>query len=277
MRHALTFASIVALGLVASVAEAAPTKEQCIDADTEAQSLRTSGRFDAARELLRLCTDPACPNVVREDCTQRLDELAQHQPTIVLAARDARGADLVQVVVKMDGTVLTERLDGRALAIDPGEHVFTFEATGTLPLERRVVVHEGAQARVESVTLADAAPAPAPAPAPMPIVVAKPASTAARTGAIAMGGAGVVGLGVGAVLGLMAASRWQDAKDACPSAERCAYESATSSKSSAEGLATGSTVSFVAGGALLLGGALVYWLAPGARRRVGASTFTLSF
>ncbi|MFO0737495.1 MAG: hypothetical protein U0270_16505 [Labilithrix sp.] len=275
MRHALTFASIVALGLVASVAEAAPTKEQCIDADTEAQSLRTSGRFDAARELLRLCTDPACPNVVREDCTQRLDELAQHQPTIVLAARDVRGADIVKVVVKMDGTLLAERLDGRALAIDPGEHVFTFEATGMLPLERRIVVHEGAQARVESVTLADAAPAPAPAPAPT--VVAKPASTATRTGAIAMGGAGVVGLGVGAVLGLMAASRWQDAKDACPSAERCAYESATSSKSSAEGLATGSTVSFVAGATLLLGGALVYWLAPGAKRRVGASTFALSF
>lgn len=276
MRHDLLLATTVAISLLAGHAQAA-SKEQCIDANTEAQSLRAAGKFSAARALLRSCIDPSCPGVVRDDCTHRLDELEQHQPTIVFNARDDRGGDLLQVVVKMDGVVLTNALDGRALAMDAGSHAFTFEAEGNAAVSRTLVLREGERSRVELITFAHGTPqAPMPTPTPPPTEPQGPIQeqTQAQGGgrktlAYALAGGGVVGLGVGSALGLMAGSSWSSAKSECPSAGSCDAGRATSDRSTAVGLATGSTVSFIAGAALLLGGGLLYFTAPSTKRSVG--------
>ena len=78
--------------------------------------------------------------------------------------------------------------------------------------------------------------------------------------AIAVGATGVVAIGVASVFGLTASSRWKDAQDLCPNAGACKTESALSQKQSAERWATASTVGFVAGGALLAGGAVLFFL-----------------
>ena len=41
-------------------------------------------------------------------------------------ARDAKGEDLTEVRLTIDGETVAERLDGRALTLDPGTHTFRF-------------------------------------------------------------------------------------------------------------------------------------------------------
>jgi hypothetical protein len=57
--------------------------------------------------------------MVRDDCTQRLDELNRQLPTIVFDGKDAAGGDVIAVSVTVDGRLLTERLDGAPLEVDP--------------------------------------------------------------------------------------------------------------------------------------------------------------
>jgi hypothetical protein len=84
---------------------------------------------------------------------------------VVLAAKSAAGADLIDVQVTMDGNVLATKLDGLAIDVDPGAHTFVF-ATPNGPVEQRVVVPEGAKAfRVAVGPSAGAGPAP-PTPPP---------------------------------------------------------------------------------------------------------------
>jgi hypothetical protein len=94
--------------------------------------------------------------MVRDDCTKRLDELEQAQPTIVLSVTDARGRDVVAVKVSVDGTLLTDRADGTALNVDPGAREFTFEVAGQDPVKQTIVVREGEKGRNERVVLPDA-------------------------------------------------------------------------------------------------------------------------
>jgi len=58
------------------------------------------------------CSNPACPAVVKRDCDQWLTEMDASLPSVVVAARDATGRDLVDVRVTIDGTVLTQSWDG---------------------------------------------------------------------------------------------------------------------------------------------------------------------
>lgn len=272
-------AAVVLLGAPAALADAptpAPSKQACIGWDTEAQSLRTAGKFAAGRALLLQCQNPACPGAVRDDCTERLDELERQQPKIAFAAKVGR-EDRSAVTVAIDGTVVATRLDGRPLLVDAGEHRFTFTTEGAAPVTKQFVLREGDRSRSEDIVFeAPAAVVPVTPPPPTtstttlpekpPAEIPPPPFPAPRTEggsvvpAIAVGATGVVALGVASVFGLTASSRWKDAQDLCPNAGACKTESALSQKQSAEHWATASTVGFVAGGALLAGGAVLFFL-----------------
>ncbi len=64
-------------------------------------------------------------------------------PTVVLSATGSDGRDRADVRVSLDGQPLVARLDGRPLAVDPGEHLFRFESDPDGAVEERVVVREG--------------------------------------------------------------------------------------------------------------------------------------
>jgi hypothetical protein len=105
--------------------------------------------------------------MVRDDCARRLDELDKAQPTIVFEVKDASGRDVTDVKVTMDGKALTERLNGRPVPVDVGEHFFTFEVDVQPPvtLTRTLVLAEGEKGRRERIVLGRArASAPAPVP-----------------------------------------------------------------------------------------------------------------
>ena len=219
----------LAAALLATVTAAAEVpKAQCVDANTQAQTLRRAGKFSEARTALRTCADASCPFIVQSDCTTRLDELNKAQPTLVLIAKDASGADVGGVSVTADGQPLTDKLDGTALAVDPGQHQFTFTSAGRPPVTRTLIVAEGEKDRREVINLDGAATPPAPPLAPSP--AGSTASTASnadlapqpapdggsrRTIGFVVGGAGIAAIGVGTYFGIAALSQKSDASSAC--------------------------------------------------------------
>jgi hypothetical protein len=271
----------LALSLVSASASAQQlTKDQCIEANTRAQHLRTDGKLSESRELLRKCADPACPAIIRSDCTKRIDELQTVQPTIAFDVKDASGAAVSAVKVTVDGKLLADKLDGTALPVDPGQHDFTFEAQGQPVVRRTLIVIEGVKARREVIVLGSAdgtVPAPPPPPPPAPLVTEKdpfaheaPASatpsgvgmgTQKLLGLIA-GGVGVAGIAVGGVFGAMTISEKNKQVDACGSAcSPAAHAQGATDHSNALTDGTISTVAFIAGGALLVGGAVLFFTA----------------
>jgi|CZKU01.1.fsa_nt_gi hypothetical protein len=269
------------LSLAARSTRADATKDQCVDANGKGQELRREGKLAAAKEQLRICANPACPTMVRDDCTKRLDDLEKAQPTIAFEVKDASGADVSAVRVKVDGKPLAERLDGTALPVDIGEHAFTFEVAGHPPVTRSLVLTEGEKGRRERVAIGTAtqstAPAPpqarSPGPVPTPEVSApssaapvsfanEPASTGGGMGTqkvlgLVAGGVGVTGVVVGAVFGLTSKAKHDDASVVCPGG-RCTDQNGVDRWSDARAAGNVSTAAFVVGG-VGLAAATVLW------------------
>jgi hypothetical protein len=257
----------VSLVLLASPAAADVTKAQCVDANTSAQTHRRDGKLSQARDELRLCGDPHCPRVVRDDCTRRIDEIELVQPTIVFDVKDPAGGDIGDVKVSVDERKLTEKLDGSALAIDPGEHTFTFQVEGQPSVALTIVVKEGEKSRRVSVVVGAAPPPPEPPPAkpePAPSPPLPSGLGPFKTTGLVLGGVGVGGLALGAAFGIIASSKWSRSKNECGTATSCTnYTQAVSDHDSAVTSGTVSTIAFAAGGAMIaLGGVLFFTAKP---------------
>jgi hypothetical protein len=255
--------AVVVAGMPALVS-AKTTKKQCVDDNAEAQDLRRSGRFADAGERLNRCAARACPAIVREDCTRRLNDLNAEQPSLVFEVRNPFGVDVIDVRVSMDDQLLTERLDGTPLKLDPGSHVFTFEAPNQPILTERILVREGEVARHERVVIGNLSPSAEAAP-PAPIAPVdqedhRPARSQRQVLGLFAAGVGVASVVLGTVFGLTARSAWTDAKNACGGdASQCRNISdANTNRSKALTDATVSTAAFIAGGALIAGGAVLY-------------------
>ena len=249
----------------ASTARASETKETCVKANGDAQALRLEGKLNLARPLFVQCGDPTCPALVRDDCAQRLDELERVQPTIVLEVKDANGADATGVTLVIDGQARPEMLQGRALRIDPGEHALELTAPGFAPAKRRFVLNEGEKQRQERIVL-ERLPVEPPPPAPIPVSVPpEPASEPTanhpntRTLGLVVGGVGVVGVAVGSIFGALTFSSVSAQNHDCGPGPGCQDRpSALSDHSKAVTDGAVSTASFIAGGALIAGGAAFF-------------------
>ena len=238
----------------------AETTQQCIDANDKALSLRKEGKLHDALGQLSACASSTCPADVRQECERRIGEIKVLMPTLVLSAKDGGGKDLTAVTVTLDGRPLTDRLTGVGIAVDPGPHLFTFEYEGT-KLDQWILVEEGRKDRSVAVTLGKPVPPPSSAPPAPSLPNDSPEAATASSGPWkTMGwvaaGAGVVGVGIGAVFGLMATSSKSSAN--CDANNFCDAGPLSDARSQA----TVSTVGFVAGGALLAGGVAMVLLSP---------------
>ncbi len=270
-RAAALAAALACAGiLVGTSARAAdPTKDQCIDANETAQALRKNEKLHDAEQRLMVCVSATCPGPIREDCAQRLTELRSLIPTIVFSVKDDADQDLSDVHVTMDDQPLTDKLDGTAIALDPGPHHFVFEAAGRTKEERSIVLREGEKDRHERIVLVAQGTAPpvvAPAPESTPPApqVEAPAKDGKgqRTAGFVVGGVGVAGLIVGGVFGIVAKSTYGSATDKCTSAPNDCTPGAITDRDKASSQAAVSTVAFIAGGALLATGAVLVFTAP---------------
>lgn len=254
----------------ALAAAAKPTKSQCVDANTAGQSARLAGHLSEAREQLLVCSDKACPSIVRTDCIQRLEEIAKAQPTLVIGVKDRSGADVAAATVKLDGRLFTEKLDGTALPLDPGAHEIEVTLPGESAVTRKVVIKEGEKGRVETIAFAPKASAtaqavgPEAAPAPM---------SAQKILAITTGGLGILGAAAGAVFGGLAFSAAAAQKEHCASATNCAdHAQALDDHRTAEAMGTASTVAFAVAGALLVAAPVLYLTDRGAKPKTASVT-----
>jgi len=164
------------------------------------------------------------------------------------------------VRVTMDGQPLVDKLDGTAIAIDPGLHRFLFEADDMARTERTLVVREGDKGRRERVVLNRVLSLPAQESVPRGS--GEPSSTrrGIPTLAYVAAGAGALGLAVGIGTGVAAADKHAVLKDECTPYPNCP-STAQSDLSSFHSLRDWSTVGYVVGAVGLLGGvALWLWL-----------------
>ncbi len=248
----------------ARVRAADPTTADCLVASDASLKLGNERKLRAQRSQLLMCAQASCPADIRKECTTRVDELNAQIPTIIFQVKDPAGADLSAVKVTMDGEVLAPRLEGTALSIDPGEHTFTFEIAGQPPVSKGFVIRETEKGRRERITIGAPAAEPPVSPEPAPASGEERSSAtglgAQRTLALVAGGVGVLGLGIGAVFGVTAISKHNDAAQKCP--DLCADGDGVKAWDAARTAGNLSTVGFIVGAVALAGGAALWLTAP---------------
>jgi hypothetical protein len=139
---------------------AADEKVACATAAVTAQQQRADGKLRDARLSLHLCAREVCPGVVRNDCTQWLTEVEASLPTIVLRATDARGQDVNDLKVALDGQPFVEKIDGLPIEVDPGQHVLTATRAGSKPVRQEVTFYTNQRNRTVSLLVEDVDPPP---------------------------------------------------------------------------------------------------------------------
>ncbi len=208
----------VALGVRPARAADKATAATCIQANEEAGPLRRAGKLREARARLRLCSAESCPLAVRKDCLAGAAQADLEVPTVGFSVQGPDGNDLSAVTVSIDGQPLVTKLDGKAIDVDPGPHVFRFEAVGQAPVEKTLVIVEGEKNRRERIQVGTPIAPPAvvtPVKVPAaPTLVSAPPNPRRALG-LGVGGAGLGLLAAGAAAGLVATLEWSAAKNAC--------------------------------------------------------------
>jgi hypothetical protein len=153
---ALLGAVMVSVLPVTATAEPEKSGERaaCADSYRSAQTQRRSGALRRARESLLVCVSDRCPAVLHPDCMRWLTEVEAAMPSVSFAAKGEGGRDITDVRVSIDGQLLTDVLDGKSIAVDPGSHTLRFEHSGEAPIEQALVVREGEKSRVVNVSWA---------------------------------------------------------------------------------------------------------------------------
>lgn len=265
MSHRLLAMTVLAAAIVVgkgAALAAAPTNADCVAASDASLKFGNDHKLRAERSQLLVCAATTCPADIKKECLARVDEVNAQIPTIVFSVKDAKGADLSGVKVTMEGEVLAEGLQGTALSIDPGEHMFVFETTGQSPVTKKLIIVQGQKDRREVVTFGAGASGLVEG---TPSTPPKGADDGGGMGtqkilALVAGGVGVVGLGVGTAFGVSALSKKSDAQGACPNT--CVTQDGVNKWSDATSTGTISTIALIVGGAGVAAGAVLWFTAP---------------
>jgi hypothetical protein len=190
----------------------------------------------------------------------------------------ASSADVEGLSVSMDGAELHRPSWGVRTMVDPGDHVIVANAPRRAAWTKTVTVGPNADDQSVLVDRLGAEQAPAPtASAPASTVPAVPSKQEAteggggrRSAGLIVGGIGLAGVAVGTVFGIVAATEWAAAGRDCPG--NVCPDAQTRSKYDSVGWhADVATIGLAVGAVALAVGAYLYFTAPSARVRVGAS------
>lgn len=251
-------------------------------ADCYEKTGRTASAWAEYRDAIPLAR--AAGSKVRLDlATERAQALQERLSTLTIRAMSGED-DNAHLEIRRDGVAVQPAELGAPIPVDPGEHVIEAVAPGKQPWSSKVQVNgDAAKVSVEIPKLlatgsqaqpVSTSPASAATTAASPPVVADSSGSGAqrRIGLI-VGGAGVVGIGLGAFFGLQASSKWSDAKGKCTDYPYGCSADAADLRSSARSRGTASTIAFVAGGALLATGLVLYLTEPKATKESVALGF----
>lgn len=257
----------------------ADSKEECVSAADRGQQARDEGKYRLAREAFIACARSSCPGMVARSCAQWLRDVDAAMPSIVVGARDEKGADVVDARVLVDGELLADKLDGRLTFIDPGEHLLRLERTGEAPQEQHVVIRASEKNRIIVFKVGSATGADQPAatgrrpqgPSPeTPQATERTADsffTTRNTVVLSLVGLAAIAVGSAVYLGVQSRSnadaaahyRATNAPNACVGVTTSLCESWSDAVDAENRDAMASDVLYVAGGALAVG-AVVTWL-----------------
>ncbi|MFO7177522.1 MAG: hypothetical protein DIU78_002375 [Pseudomonadota bacterium] len=221
-------ALIGVLGLLALPETARADADSCMELHASGQRERRAGQLRAASEKFMTCgSDESCPQQVRADCMDFYAEVERVQPTVIFSVVDQHGGDVTNVVKVYSGEeLIVEGLDGRAVAVDPGQHTFRFELPWGETITSEALIREGEKNRVVLIRTVDpnkpatlepmaepAGPAPATPQAP-PRKTEPPNRTPA--GFWVATGVGIMAIGTGTVFSLLGRGTHQDLADCSP-------------------------------------------------------------
>lgn len=253
--------AIVAVMAVATPSIAGAHGAECKEGYDRSAVSRDGGRLVEAKKLLEQCSSASCAASVHKECARRLAEVEARVASVILSAENVTGVDLVDVAVSIDGKEGPRKLDGRAYDVDPGAHTFVFQAADGKKAEVRVVLREGEKNKSVAVTIGAATPSSAAAAArestpdhsDAALAAAQPRSRRGPSPLKLVGfvaaGAGVAGLAVGTIFGLVASSTLSEPR--CDTSAKVCDPGVIGDAKTA---ATVSTIGFIAGGALIAGG-----------------------
>lgn len=307
-RTALPLAMIAAMvvtGLSPASAQAAPTAAEEAAAQAlfdEGRRLLEAGQYESACPKLEE-SDRLAPGIGTKfhlaDCNERLGRTAtawagflataaaarsMGQTAREDAARDrARALEprLARLVVEVptaarasgltitrDGLPVGSGQWGAAIPVDPGSHVVDASAPGKAPWHADVRVDTaGALGRITVPPLAEGPPSASGGDG----MEADPGRTQRVVGLV-VGGAGLVGVGVGAVFGLQAISKYDQSEPFC-TGNVCKREGLDLRDASSRA-GNNATLAFVAGGVATALGVVLYFTAP-SRRPAAHGAFRL--
>jgi serine/threonine-protein kinase len=185
--------------------------------------------------------------------------------------------------IARDGGEVAAPLWGASVPVDPGPHTLVVSAPDHRPETLTVDVRPGPGEQTVEVPLLTEAPVAAPVVAATPpeetappVTTAPPAAAPGvpvqRFIAVGAGAAGVVGVALAAYFGFAAKADLDDSNGAghCNANNVC-NSTGVNDRSSAESAATVSTALFIAGGAAIVGGVVLWLTAPRASATKSAS------
>lgn len=179
------------------------------------------------------------------------DRSAALEPTLSYLVLQPPLHALSGLRVDLDGVALPRATLGQRAPIDPGRHAVHVSAEGFVPWDTTVDVARGPAVAMLAIPPLREQPRPL-------VVTGSKFWSAPRVTSVTMGSLAVLSASAGIVFGLVAASRWDDARVDCP--VTCPGANAEGLVHDAELFADVSTVTFIVAGALLVG-ATLFWLA----------------
>jgi hypothetical protein len=247
--------------------------------------------FLEAAALARNINQPEREAAARE----RASALQPHVPKLIIVVPSE--AQLEGLEVRRDGVVVGKGAWGAPIPADPGAHMIEVTAPGKKKFSSQINVPAGGQSTtfevqaLEDDLSAAALPTPGQPPAPQPSSAPEPSaahgssapSSAQQTPGdkgeqggsqrwlgLAVGGVGLVGLGVSGVLALTAKSRYADAEPYCTG--KFCEPAGQDIHDEARSRGNVATVVGIVGLAAVAGGAALYLAAPSASRGSAAGS-----
>lgn len=168
-----------------------------------------------------------------------------------------------QATVECDGVSVDTAAFDSYVAMDPGEHVLVVKANGRADMRSKIRLGEGESREVELTvgpllpessgagpTRAEGPPAPAASTSPPRPAARDTSEPSGRPVAFGLLGVGLVGIGIGAVTGVLALDSAASVRDTCPN-RQCGtatdLRNANDEASDARSMALVSTIGFGAG------------------------------
>lgn len=215
---------VVVFGLLLVTPGRTQDRQLCGQSYTKAQEVRQQKKLREARLHLNDCLR-SCSGALAADCLQWTREVEGALPSVVFRGRRAGGDELHSVSVFLDGTKLTERLDGQAIELDPGTHTFEFRYEQE-QITRTETIREGEKNRLIEIEfppiqapLASASasaehpdPRPLPTPTPPPPSLSSPPRSPWILPLFVLGGVALTGTGV---LGYTTMTRAEELRKEC--------------------------------------------------------------